>query len=900
MASESKSQQIATLKGVWTLLAFLSLVDGSLAQGYGSGLQYSPYDNPYDRFSRPDPGDPGYRTFTYNNRRYGQYQPNDFSGVRLPGDPNRVGQDVRFRYDERGNAEPILPGILGGWRDDLQGKQRQDSLTKYRDIFVKTKHGDVQGFRVYLHDNPDPESLYRPGSEFIEKEQGYTCVFLGIPYAQPPINEGRFRPPRWHKGWQQLQAVDFGPACPQPVAYTGATKGVRDMDEDCLYLNVYTPTIDSVSQKFPVMFYIHGGDFVKGSSNSFPGHILATFYKVVVVTINYRLGALGFLSTGDINSPGNYGILDQAMALKWVYENIEHFNGDREMITLFGPGAGAASAGLLMVSPDTRHMVDKVIAQSGSALADWAYIGDKFRAQNTSRVFGQLIGCSIESSWKLVQCLKQSRSFYELGNAEFPPNIGLFPWGPVLEMNVTMPYYEGWHERDWHFIKESPENLIRKGLYNRNIRYMASVTLQEAAHFIYYNDSLKPNYNINQEFFDQKVRELVLRYNYTLNPNGTFEAIKYMYTYWPDPHNVTHIREKYIELLSDFLYVAPNDKMIKLLVEKEIPVYMYVLNTTVESFMQPIWAMVPHEIEHYLLTGAPFMDVELLPTKERFGRSQWTNNDRNMSHFMMKAYSDFARHGNPSHTQILGLHFERAKHGQLKYLNLNTTYNSSIMWNYRQTESAFWTQYLPTVVGIFVPTYPPTTEFWWEPREPLQIAFWSMAGTCLLLVVFLVVCCMLWRNAKRQSDHLMEDHMLMDRDLQYMLPVQDADAYKHMPQSYQNVNVEYKDKPGADGSVLPSLAQAQAVPRGENNGSNYMLAPTPTPTLATSVVSQKTTTSSGVSLKDLADFTTTGSVASSDGGAKKLPTSGTPIAQKRQQSRSKTHLIQQGVPQTDV
>lgn len=129
------------------------------------------------------------------------------------------------------------------------------------------------------------------------------------------------------------------------------------------------------------MVYIHGGDFVKGASNLFPGHILATFYKVVVVTINYRLGALGnqkkkqqkysvltlnivgFLSTGDINSPGNYGILDQAMALKWIYENAENFNGNRDSITLFGPGAGAASAGLLMVAPDTRHIVSKVIAQ---------------------------------------------------------------------------------------------------------------------------------------------------------------------------------------------------------------------------------------------------------------------------------------------------------------------------------------------------------------------------------------------------------------------------------------------------------------------------------------------------------------------------------------------------------
>lgn len=197
---------------------------------------------------------------------------------------------------QEGNEEPILPGILGGWREDLQGKQRPDSLVKPRDVFVKTKQGEVQGFKMYLYDNPDPASPYRPTTEFFEQELGSTTVFLGIPYAMPPVDEGRFKPPRWHKGFQLLQATDFGPACPQPIRYTGATKGVRDMHEDCLYLNIFTPHTGGVPQNYPVMVYIHGGDFVRGASNTFLGHIMATFYKVVVVTLNYRLGALGSIS----------------------------------------------------------------------------------------------------------------------------------------------------------------------------------------------------------------------------------------------------------------------------------------------------------------------------------------------------------------------------------------------------------------------------------------------------------------------------------------------------------------------------------------------------------------------------------------------------------------------------
>merc|ERR1712241_1191454 len=101
--------------------------------------------------------------------------------------------------------------------------------------------------------------------------------------------------------------------------------------------------------------------------------------------------------------------------------------------------------------------------------------------------------------------------------------------------------------------------------------------------------------------------------------------------------------------------------------------------------------------------------------------------DRNMSQFFIYAFANFSWWGNP------------------------TTENSTTYWNYRQKECAFWTEYLPSVIGMLTPTYPPTTEFWWEPDSPLQIAFWSMSSVCLFLLVLVVICCLLWRNAKRMS-----------------------------------------------------------------------------------------------------------------------------------------------------
>ena len=133
--------------------------------------------------------------------------------------------------------------------------------------------------------------------------------------------------------------------------FFGYTAGIVQVDEDCLYLNVYSPDVGSgvEGSPFPVIFYIHDGDFVHGGSQTFPPHQLVAWHKVVVVTVNFRLGSLGFLSTADEFSPGNYGMLDLSLALKWVHDNIRSFNGDPNRITLVGLGSGAAAAGLLMV-----------------------------------------------------------------------------------------------------------------------------------------------------------------------------------------------------------------------------------------------------------------------------------------------------------------------------------------------------------------------------------------------------------------------------------------------------------------------------------------------------------------------------------------------------------------------
>lgn len=200
-------------------------------------------------------------------------------------------------------------------------------------------------------------------------------TFLGIPYATPPLGKLRFRPPRPPQAWPGIRkATGFGPMAPQVNGVAAFVVPGSRQDEDCLTLNVWTPSTDSA--KRPVMVWIHGGAFRQGGSCSslYEGAALARRGDVVVVTLNYRLGALGFLSHPSLTDEetgicGNWGLLDQVAALEWVRDNIERFGGDPAKVTLFGESAGAMSVSVLLASVAGRRLFHHAIVQSGSPVA---------------------------------------------------------------------------------------------------------------------------------------------------------------------------------------------------------------------------------------------------------------------------------------------------------------------------------------------------------------------------------------------------------------------------------------------------------------------------------------------------------------------------------------------------
>ena len=206
-------------------------------------------------------------------------------------------------------------------------------------------------------------------------EQDGLLVFKGIPFAAAPVGALRWMPPAKPASWSGTRdARSFGPIAHQNRSATGVLIGLSlngEMSEDCLNLNVWTPGAGGAPR--PVMVWIHGGGFTigAGSHDIYDGAVLARRGNAVVVTINYRLGPMGFLRLCDITggcipSAGNEGILDQIAALEWVRDNIAEFGGDPSNVTIFGESAGGMSVGTLLASPKARGLYHKAIAQSGS------------------------------------------------------------------------------------------------------------------------------------------------------------------------------------------------------------------------------------------------------------------------------------------------------------------------------------------------------------------------------------------------------------------------------------------------------------------------------------------------------------------------------------------------------
>jgi para-nitrobenzyl esterase len=226
---------------------------------------------------------------------------------------------------------------------------------------VKTERGKVQGKTI---------------------NDGKVDAFLGIPYAAPPIGDLRWKAPEPAAKWKGTRdATKFGAHCAQGEVFDDMVFQDAGPSEDCLFLNVYAPSGSTDKSKLPVMFWIHGGGYAGGASSE-PRHNgdFLPLKGVVLITINYRLGAFGFLVTDELakeanGSAGNYGLLDMVSALHWVHDNVKNFGGDPGNVTIFGESAGSFAVSTLMASPLAQGLFHKAIGESGAAFPGGLALG---------------------------------------------------------------------------------------------------------------------------------------------------------------------------------------------------------------------------------------------------------------------------------------------------------------------------------------------------------------------------------------------------------------------------------------------------------------------------------------------------------------------------------------------
>ncbi|KAM7346101.1 juvenile hormone esterase-like isoform 2-T2 [Cochliomyia hominivorax] len=322
-------------------------------------------------------------------------------------------------------------------------------------------------------------------------------AFLGIPYALPPVGKLRFSSPKEYPKWEEtLNAFEAKSDCMQknyllpgyPVSGS----------EDCLYLNIYRPLPRrSITKKYPVMIYIHGGGWFSGTVNpaiTGPEYFMDT-EQVILVTFSFRLAALGFLSTGDVHVPGNFGLKDQLLAIKWVHNNIAAFGGDPEKVTLFGQSAGGVSAHMHMLSPQSEGLFRSVIALSGTANVPFA-INEKPLEQ--AILTAELCGFKNATNMSSLELLEALRNIdvYTLIKA----GDGLKFWS-VDHLSNYRPVIEHPEVKD-AFLTKSPEELLKSGDYKPVPFMLGTVPHEGAVRVAAIMESRELRDSFNQDFYN--------------------------------------------------------------------------------------------------------------------------------------------------------------------------------------------------------------------------------------------------------------------------------------------------------------------------------------------------------------------------------------------------------------
>ncbi|XP_058011658.1 inactive serine protease 54 [Ahaetulla prasina] len=401
---------------------------------------------------------------------------------------------------------------------------------------VLTQNGELQGQRIRV----------RGAERDVE-------VFLGIPYAKSPIGSLRFSPPQLAEPWTGLRdATSYPPMClqdplvGQALSDAFANSGQRislRIAEDCLYLNVYVPAQTPKAEPLPVMVWIHGGGLLLGAASTYDGSVLSAYENVVVVAIQYRLGILGFYSTGDEHARGNWGLLDQVAALQWIQENIANFGGDPGSVTIFGNSAGGFSSSAHVLSPLSKGLFHKAISESGVAVIDVVFHA---HPEKLAKKIAGSISCPTSSSAEMVRCLR-GKTESEILLATLKMDFTRLHLGGEEQHIILFPAVV-----DGQFFPKSPRELLAEKNFN-NLPYIIGVNDDEFGwilpQLLQFPDFTKG--------LDRETVNLLLRSSEQLTRVAPQDLPLVADEYLQDLQNPVQLRDQFLALLRDAVFLAP-------------------------------------------------------------------------------------------------------------------------------------------------------------------------------------------------------------------------------------------------------------------------------------------------------------------------------------------------------
>ncbi|XP_009952219.1 PREDICTED: fatty acyl-CoA hydrolase precursor, medium chain-like, partial [Leptosomus discolor] len=449
---------------------------------------------------------------------------------------------------------------------------------------VMTKYGRVRGYQFK-----------------VDAAKRSVNVFLGLPFAKPPVGPLRFSEPQPPEPWKGVRdATSYPPMCLQDkvqgqvfsdIITNRKEKVLLQVSEDCLYLNVYTPISTENEEKLPVFVWIHGGGLAFGAASSYDGSALAAFDRVVVVTIQYRLGIVGYLSTGDKHARGNWGYLDQVAALQWIQENIIHFGGDPGSVTIAGESAGGISVSAHVLSPMAKGLFHKAISESGTAVR--LLFTDK--PEEEAHVIATASGCEKSSSAAIVECLREKTE------------------DEIVQIALKLPSMFFSASVDGVFFPKSPKQLLSEKMINA-VPYIIGVNNYEFG-WILPMIMKFPNYT---DGLDEDFARQILQSNLaTLFKCDTSEFVDPVYNeYIGNAENRTQVRDGLLEALGDLSFALSAIEVARYHRDAGNPVYFYEFQHRPSSAagVVPEFVKADHGVEIAFVFGKPFLagDVSML------------------------------------------------------------------------------------------------------------------------------------------------------------------------------------------------------------------------------------------------------------------------------------------------